>query len=214
MALAFAFDRAATSGRYLDIDGRLHVPESVISRAEVSGYLGRELISAGATGLDPDRMYAMLRPPGELMKAARSFHGVPLLSRHVPVSAQNPQREYIIGTVLNPHFEEPFLKAELVFWDALAIGRVEAMEAKKAGQALSCGYRFSPIMRDFTYEGQHADGLMVNLVGNHVAAVESARVTTAMVGDGAPALTSFEAAARYAPGLHAVGIGYPQPRYF
>jgi Uncharacterized protein conserved in bacteria (DUF2213) len=128
-----ALDRSTSTGRWTDADGRLRVPESVVSKAEISGYFGAEIPSYQALNLDPGRLYRLLRPAAELRKAAPSFRGVQLLSRHLPTSAQQPQRDATVGCVLNPYFEDPFLKAELVFWDAQAIERVEAMEAVPAG---------------------------------------------------------------------------------
>jgi hypothetical protein len=46
----------------------------VLSKAEVSGYLGREVPSWQTLGLDPDRLYQLLRPADELQKGAASFN--------------------------------------------------------------------------------------------------------------------------------------------
>ena len=171
MSTALAYDRSSM-GRWTDADGRLHVPELVLSKAEINGYLGKEIPSYQTFGLDEDRVYQLLRPASELEKAAASFHGVPLLNRHIQVSALEPQRDSIVGVVLNPHFRDPHLLGELVFWDAKAIERVLAMEARKAGQPLSAGYRYRPQMTEGTYRGQSFDGIMKGIEGNHMACVE------------------------------------------
>jgi hypothetical protein len=61
------------------------------------------------------------------------------------------------------------------------------------------------------FKGQAFDGFMSKLSGNHIALVDSPRITNAFVGDAAPARTPFESAARYAPGLRKINIG---PVYF
>jgi uncharacterized protein len=204
--LALALDRASTSGRWTDVDGRLRIPRSIISASEINDYLGQELPGWQSLGLEPSRRYAMLRPAEELARAADSFHGLPLLDRHLPVSAQSPQTDNVIGTVMNATFEAPHLLAELVIWSAPAIKRIEAQEARKAGMGLSAGYRFSPVMQPGVFKGQSFDGFMSNLIGNHVAMVDSPRVTNAFVGDAAPH-TTFARASRLAPGLAKVTIG-------
>ena len=84
MTPALAFDRSA---RHVDVDGRLHVAASHISKAAVNPYYGREIPGADTLGLDPARVYQLLRDPEELAKAAPTFNNLPLLSKHVPVSA-------------------------------------------------------------------------------------------------------------------------------
>jgi Uncharacterized protein conserved in bacteria (DUF2213) len=65
-----AFDRASV--RTYDRDGRLHVETSNISKAAVNPYIGREIPDYKALGLDPDRVYQLLRDPDELAEAAPS----------------------------------------------------------------------------------------------------------------------------------------------
>jgi hypothetical protein len=60
-ALAFAYDRSTSSGRYVDVDGRLRIPRSIISASEINDYYGKELPGWQSWGLEPDRRYAMLR---------------------------------------------------------------------------------------------------------------------------------------------------------
>jgi hypothetical protein len=54
------------------------------------------------------------------------------------------------------------------------------------------------------YQGQSYDGVMRDIVGNHVACVDSARVATAMVGDAAP---------RRRPSFAMPQIGHPPINY-
>ena len=98
------FDR---STRRVDQDGRMHV-DSAISKAQVRDYYGHEIPT---DGLDPNTVYGILCPAEELEKAAHTFDNIPLLSKHVPISADNPRTEMIIGTVSSVRFEAPYLKA-------------------------------------------------------------------------------------------------------
>jgi hypothetical protein len=76
-----ALDRT-TSGRTYDLDGRLRVEASRISKAAVNPYLGREIPDFATLGLDPSRTYQLLRDPDELRCAAPTFNNLPLLSQH------------------------------------------------------------------------------------------------------------------------------------
>jgi uncharacterized protein len=102
---ALAFDRSS-AGRWVDIDGRLHVPRSVISRAEVSDYLAEEVPSWQALGLKAGTLVPLFRDPDELRKAAPAFDGAPLLSKHVAVTAAAHRPDLVVGVVLNPDFED------------------------------------------------------------------------------------------------------------
>lgn len=168
MSNSIAFD--TKSVRSYDIDGRLHVERTPISKAIVNGYYGSEI---PYDNLDPQKLYQMLRPAEELEKAAASFARVPVLSQHQPVSADQPKKELIIGTVgTNIKFEEPYLYADMTIWDGKAIAAIET----EATRELSCAYRYDADMTPGVYDGCAYDGIMRNIVGNHVALVEYGRV--------------------------------------
>jgi hypothetical protein len=102
-----AFDRASV--RTYDRDGRLHVEITNISKAAVNPYIGREIPDYKALGLDPDRVYKLLRDPDELAKAAPTFNNIPLLSRHKAVTADDHQPDLVIGsTGTDAAFEAPY----------------------------------------------------------------------------------------------------------
>jgi hypothetical protein len=179
--MKLAFDRSVRS---VDVDGRLHVAISNISKATVNPYLGREIPNAEQLGLQPDKVYQLLRDPQELEKAAATFNNIPLLSKHVPVSAELPQKEFVVGsTGTDAVFEAPYLKNSLVVWDAVAIAGISTKEQCE----LSCAYRYIPDMTPGVYEGMPYDGIMTNIVGNHVALVEVGRAgPDVVVGDNNP----------------------------
>jgi hypothetical protein len=167
---ALAFDRAPSVRTY-DVDGRLHVALANISKANICPYLGREIPDYQVLGLDADRTYQLFRDPDELAKAAPSFNGVPLLSRHVPVSADDHQPDLVVGAVSNPIFKAPYLTASLVIWARDAIVGIEDGTQRE----LSSAYRYKCIMEPGTYEGQRYAGRMINLTANHVCLVPEGR---------------------------------------
>jgi hypothetical protein len=175
-----AFDRAA-SARTVDQDGHLHVASSVISAAAVNPYNGSEIPDNEALGLDPNKVYQLFRDPAELEKATATFANKPLMIVHKAQLADTHDRDVVVGSISNPVWDAPYLKAELVVWDAAAIKGIESGEQKE----LSCGYRYRCVVEPGTYEGTKYDAKMVDIVGNHCALVESGRVSGAVVGDSA-----------------------------
>lgn len=170
--------------RTVDKFGRLYVEMSNISKATVNPYRGSEIPRAGELGLDPDRVYMMLRDPDELKKAADTFNNIPLLDRHIPVTAQAPAQEFVVGsTGTDARFDEPFLRNSLVIWTATAIAGINTNQQRE----LSCAYSYDADMVEGTYEGVPYDGIMRNIRGNHVALVEVGRAgPDVVVGDSKP----------------------------
>lgn len=167
-----AFDAQAMSQREFDVDGRMRVKCSNISKATVNPYFGREIIGGKELGLDANRVYRMFRDPGELEKAAVTFDSLPLLMVHKAVSAKAPARESIVGTTgTGTRFEAPFLKTSLAVWAEDGIAMIDSGKQKQ----LSIGYRYRADMTPGTYEGMSYDGVMRDIVGNHVALVETGR---------------------------------------
>jgi hypothetical protein len=165
-----AFDRASV--RRIDQDGRLHVEVTNISKANVCPYLGKEIPGWEELGLEEGRVYQLLRDPEELAKAAPTFNNLPLLSEHVPVSAYDHKPQIVVGsTGTDAEFVAPYLRNSLVVWAKDAIDGIES----KRQRELSCAYRYTPDMTPGTHEGVRFDGRMTNLIGNHVAIVETGR---------------------------------------
>lgn len=169
MLTGYALD---SSARTIDTDGRLHISRSHISKATVNPYYGSEIPGHEALGLSPNRVYQMLRCPESLAAGASTFARLPILSRHVPVSADAPRQDLIIGSIgSDVTFAEPYLDADLSFWDATAIAGIETNTVRE----LSCAYHYTPVMQAGTYKGQPYDGIMTNIRGNHLALVEAGR---------------------------------------
>ena len=167
--LSIAQDRSLRS---YDQDGRLHVESSNISKATVNPYYGSEIPNYQQLGLEPKNVYYLLRDPEELEKAAPTFNNLPLLSKHIPVSADEPQKEVIAGTTgSDTVFEDGYLKCSLAVWDAEAIAGIESGEQVE----LSSAYHYTADMTAGEFEGRHYDGVMRDIVGNHVALVDVGR---------------------------------------
>jgi uncharacterized protein len=174
-----AFDRASV--RTYDQDGRMRVEMTNISKACVNPYLGSEIPDGDRLGLDPKRVYQLLRDPEELAKAAETFNGVPLLDTHVPSTAWDHPKGKVVGTTgTDAVFEAPYLKNSLIVWTADAIQGIESGEQRE----LSCGYRYRADMTPGTYDGVQYDGVMRDIRGNHVALVAAGRAgPDVVVGD-------------------------------
>ena len=182
------FDNKA-SVRTIDDNGYLHVALTPISKANVNPYYGAEIAGYDELGLDPNRIYYGLREPDELAKAAPTFNGLPVLLDHHQVNAENPKKEFTVGsTGTDAVFDGVYLKNSLSITDAEAIRAIEDGTAKE----ISCAYRFRP---DFTAgefempngEKIHYDFVMRDISGNHVALVAEGRAGhDVRVADSAP----------------------------
>lgn len=173
--MKLAFDRSA---RRIDADGRLHVDRSHISKATVNLYYGKEIPGYEALGLQPDKVYRLLRDPVELERAAPTFARLPVLSEHVPVTVDAPRPDLVVGAIGSEVvFAAPYLDADLCVWDATAIAGIETDKVRE----LSCAYRYVPVMEPGEFEGQPYDGRMTEIQGNHLALVEVGRAGSDVV---------------------------------
>lgn len=178
MKLKLAMDKSVRS---VDKFGRMRVEMSNISKACVNPYYGREIPNSEGLGLDPDKVYQLLRDPKELAKAAETFNNLPLLDRHIPVTADAPSKEFIVGsTGTDANFNDPFLRNSLMIWCANSIAGVTTNEQRE----LSAAYSYDAVMTPGIFDGVAYDGIMMNIKGNHVALVEAGRAgPDVIVGD-------------------------------
>ncbi len=187
--LRLAFDRTA---RRIDVDGRLHVDRSHISKATVNPYYGKEIPGFDALGLQPDKVYRLLRDPVELERGAPTFARLPILSEHVPVTVDTPRPDLVVGAIGSEiTFSAPYLDADLCIWDSTAIAGIETDKVRE----LSCAYRYVPVMEPGEFEGQAYDGRMTEIQGNHLALVEVGRAgSDVVVADSKPFIFDKESA--------------------
>lgn len=177
--MQLAMDKATV--RTVNGFGQMFVDVSNISKAGVNPYRGNEIPNHAALGLDPDKVYRLLRCPAELAKAVDTFNGLPLLDRHIPVTAEKPSQERVVGALgTDAVFAEPFLRNSLSVWTAGAIAGIKTNQLRE----LSCAYAYEADMTPGVYEGVAYDGIMRNIRGNHVALVEVGRAgPECVVGD-------------------------------
>lgn len=153
-------------------EGHLHVARANISKANVSPYRGSEIPNWRGLGLQPDKVYQLLRHPDELKKAAATFNNKPVLNRHVAVTADDHDPELVVGTTgSEASYEHPYLVNSLALWRRDGIDDVE--EDRK--RQLSSAYRYRADMTPGVYLGAPYDGVMRDIVGNHVAMVKEGR---------------------------------------
>lgn len=194
----------AVDKRVYDKDGRMHVSQANIAKASVNEYLGSEINGVmkdepGWEMLEPEKRYRLLRHPDEIDKAKDTFNGLPILWKHQPASADDHPSEITIGATGNEStFEYPYLKNSLSIWPAYAS---EAIEDGKQCQ-LSPGYAYKADMTPGEFEGEHFDGVMRDLAGNHIALVREGRQGSDVAVDHAPAWAAIERAL--------IGLGAPE----
>lgn len=174
-----AFDKGSV--RSYDHDGRLHVKLTHISKANVCPYKGSEIPDAEKLGLDPNRIYMLLRDPDELQKGIATANLIPVLNEHVPVSPIDPKQKNVVGyTGTDAVFNAPYVDNSMVISVQDSINKIE----NGSEQELSSAYYYDADMTPGTYEGVAYDGVMRNIKFNHVALVPRGRAgPDVMVGD-------------------------------
>lgn len=170
----YAMDfQSLTTTRHKDNNGHLIVDRTCITKAAINPYRGQEIPNWQALGLDPDKVYMLLRCPTELQRALPTFQGLQLLERHTPVSSEEPEKDSTvgsIGTVVEMDGDNVY--SSLRVYDQNAI---DLIESEKLNQ-LSAGYAYTADMTGGEWNGEHYDGVMRNIHGNHVALVERGRI--------------------------------------
>ena len=166
-----AFDRQ--SARSIDADGRLHVSKTNISKANVCPYFGREIPNWQELGLDGDKVYRLYRDPEELAKGASTFNNLPILNKHIRVTVEEPKQENVVGSIgSDVSFSAPFLQASLSFWVASAIAGIESEQQCELSPAY---YYRADMTPGVSPDGEAFDGSMRDIVGNHLAVIETGR---------------------------------------
>jgi len=157
--------------RYYDRDGRLHIASQPISKASVSPYRGVEIPGWRELMLDPDRVYRVLRPDGELAKVGKSV-SLPIVSRHVPV-ATDIDRGLIVGAATSPRFSDPYLLMDVAFWSGRAIDAIE----RRTKRDLSLGYDYRCVPVSGIFAGEPYSLVMRDIRPHHVALSRQSRVS-------------------------------------
>lgn len=166
-----AFDYAP-SRRSVDENGFMRVMGNHITKETVNPYYGREIPGWQELGLDPEHIYYGYRAGEELAKAVKTFEGLPLLLGHHVESADDPQKEYRVGSSgTDAVWNSPYIDISLFVTDAEAIRAIEEGKAKE----ISCAYLYDPDFTSGDFGGTAYDFVMRNIRGNHIALVEEGR---------------------------------------
>lgn len=169
---------AMDSARSYDRNGHLLVNRTVITKADVNGYRGSSIPKWKELGLQPDKEYMLLRDPDELRKSLDTFKGLQLLMQHIPVHAEEPEKESTIGsigTVLDMD-NDGRVWSSLRVYDQEGINYIESKDDNAKLGELSAGYAYDADMTAGTFNGKPYDGIMRNIHGNHVAIVHRGRI--------------------------------------
>ncbi len=174
--VTMAFDRFSLkkSVRTVDDNGFLHVAVSPVTREQVAPYRGSEIPHYRELGFDGDEIYMGYRPASELSKpeTIQSLNGIPIQFEHHIDYAAAPAKETRIGsTGTDAKWDPPFLTNSLHIQDKQAIDRIIDGSMKE----LSLSYRYDPVKKHGTFDGQDYDFVMTNISCNHLALVEEGR---------------------------------------
>ena len=167
-------EHAMDSARHKDKNGHLIVDRTIITKAAVNPYVGSSIPRWKELGLDPNKTYNLLRDPEELRKSLDTFKGLQLLIRHIPVDAENSEKESTIGSIGTDveMDEDGRVWSSLRVFDQEGIDYIESEKMRE----LSAGYAYDADMTAGTFNGVPYDGIMRNIHGNHVAIVERGRI--------------------------------------
>lgn len=180
----------ATDKRSYDPFGRLTATKSIITAAQVNEYFGHEVPGWDVLGLQADRLYYLLRDPAALKKAVKLFDGLPLLTEHASVSADDPKPQLQVGSIHGCEWRESDMAivGTVSVWNADSISLIESGQQRD----LSAGYSYTPRIESGVFKGKKFDIRMVDIIPQHCAIVNVGRVQGATVADSA--ITQFRKA--------------------
>lgn len=167
------------SQRFIDANGSLICPNSVITGSDVAMYKGSEIPNADTLGLDMNGIYKVYRPVEEMVD--NDFNGKYVLDKHIndfEASTFSKYKDCIVGVAYDCVQDGTEIKGTIAFNDPSAIDDLE--DGKKY---LSAGYWYIPVLEKGVFNGQNYDIKMTQIKANHIAHVSNPRYKKAIVGD-------------------------------
>lgn len=163
-------------GKIIDHNNFWYIEKNPISKTGVFPYLGREI---GYPGLEPNKIYYVLRSEQELMspEAIKSFELLPITKGHRMLGPQEqgltpaekiPQQG-IVG-------EKVFAEGDTLYANIKVTSEQAKNDINKGLKELSLGYFCQWVKESGDYKGQHYDFTQKNIRGNHLAIVPLGRM--------------------------------------
>jgi hypothetical protein len=149
---------------------------AIFAQAAVAPFNGREISGWRTLGLDPDRIYHMLRDPLDLAASAVLFTDLPVLRGHPPQGAD--LRDWVVGRTGDVTWEPPYVFGSLTILDRRAIQQIENGTRK----CLSATFTADAVMRPGVHAGRAYDGFIWGMLPTSVSLVTAGRNPHAIVG--------------------------------
>lgn len=164
--------------KQIDTAGMWTIKANPITHDGVALYSGKAIDASGEYGLDPNKLYPVLRSFEELTRAAESFNGKPLINNHEMIGTAEdltkPDEKNIGGTIFNvrpSETQEGYIVADMTLFSE------EIQTLVREGKVeLSLGYWCKYRPEKGVYKGQRYEFVQYDLEGNHIALVECGRM--------------------------------------
>lgn len=162
----------------IDTAGMWTIKGNPITHDGIAMYSGKSIDPDNQHGLDPSKLYPVLRPFAELSKAAESFNGKPLINNHEMIGTAegltHPDVKNIGGTIYNCR---PSADQQGVIIADLSIFSAEIQNLVQSGKCeLSLGYYCKYRPEVGVYNNERYEFVQYDLEGNHIALVDAGRM--------------------------------------
>ena len=159
----------------VDINGFWLIEKNPITKEGIFPYSGSQIDFSGSLGLEPAKLYNVLRPAEELEKeeAVQSFNGIPFIDEHEMIGdgCTSYDDRPAGGVLYNVESKSGAMLGDFkIFSEGL---RDSIQNGKKE---LSLGYRCRYEQKRGVHNGEAYDFVQRDIVGNHVALVERGRM--------------------------------------
>ena len=167
--------------RKYDINGWYEVKENPLSKVGVFPYTGAMIDPNGELGLDPKKVYNVMRPKEELAdpETIESFKLVPWIDEHIMLGEKKngltPAEEKGISGVIgeNVFFDD---KDQMLKGNVKVFAEGLKDDIEKGKKELSLGYRCKYEKESGIFNGQGYDFVQKCIRGNHMASVDEGRM--------------------------------------